>query len=527
MEEWRHRVRTLVVRSSQAAWVRNLLRQACRLGTWFVGRRLASIPGVDSVYVRHSHPASLTFAPGQSDLDLTLVLNDEAAQDPALVRACADQISRLNRVFYFVWPPDARFAAWRELTQMEALPGAAEILNTTARWIRIGGQELRRASNLSALATNHIALHPEFNAWWMNVMQTHVLTPQTKFVEANMRLCFRAAMKNQLYLQAARGRVDLASEAYLPDSKAASLFADDVEMASILAQVKSRDFWAQDSHAEKATILQRSIAGAADFYRQLPLPATTSWLAPTGESAAALMEAHRSELRNRFEQAASLRSIVESVIIYRTPHWSPCEYQIDLILNNEVSPAAFREAVQVIKTSFGGRTFGIGGTHAQLTLIPRSAYEHPSFFLGTPFPFLHEHVATFAKTLTGAPPRIPAPPSRSERLQWCARYYLFHRFTLLRRPAYVSKDCNFCQLAAVRLFLECGTAWTDAVQVRSEYLARFAKNSEDGETLDALLRGAREIRSQDPHTSFAISLRIQAQEYDAIESLLHRYGALP
>ena len=80
-----------------------------------------------------------------------------------------------------------------------------------------------------------------------------------------------------------------------------------------------------------------------------------------------LPEAHRAELRERIEREGSLRSIAESIIIYPTPHWTPVEYQIDLILRDEVAAADFEDAVLAIKRSFRGRTFGILGTHAQMT----------------------------------------------------------------------------------------------------------------------------------------------------------------
>lgn len=525
-DERRHRVRTSVVRISQAAWPRTILRQLCLLGTWIVGRRLASIPGVESVYVRHSHPGSVTFAPGQSDLDLTLVLNDADGRDPSVVCTCTERIDSLNRLFYFVWPQDARFVTRRELAQMETAPGATEILNAPKQWIRIGGREVRRADLPSAPQTDSIALHPEFDAWWLNVLQTHVLTPQTTFAEQNMRLCFRVAMKNQFQLQAARRRVDLATEAYLPDSKAATLFADDTEMADILANIKRRDFRALEGDEEKSEILRHCIAGATDFYRELPVPPGMAWVAPTVDKPAAVAEAHRSELQQRFEQEGSLRAIADTIIIYPTPHWSPREYQIDVILREDFSPAEFRDAVRAIKTSFGGRTFGIGGTHAQITLVPRNAFEHPWFFLGTPFPFLHEHVAAFAETLMGSPPRIPAPPSRAERLCWLTRHYLFHRFTLGRRVNYFSKDCNSCQLASVHLFLERGTILTDAAEVHREYLELFGKDSEDAETLGFLLGIGGKTPDEEGKAPFAAALRIQARQYDAIEALLRRDGAL-
>ena len=523
MGKWRRRIRSGIIRSSRIPWIRTLYRKACQLATWMVGRQLASLPGVVAVFVRHSHPRSVTFAPGQSDLDLTLVLDDSAAQDAALMRACTDRVDALSRVFCFVWPQDARFVTRRELAQIEAWPGAAEILSAPSGWIRIGGREVRREGQPSVIEGNRIALHPEFNAWWLNVLQTHVLTPQTSLAEGHMRLCYRVAMKSQLHLQVARGRVNPSTEAYLPDSEASSLFAEDATMSELLGDLERNGFWARDGEEQKATILHRSLAQAAEFYRDLPVRADAAWVTLAAGRSAALAEAHRAELRDRLDREEAIRSIAGSIIVYPTPHWAPCEYQIDLILHDDVPRAAFGDAVRAIRRTFGGRTFGIGGTHAQITLVPRRAFEHPWYFLGTPFPFLHEHVATFAETLFGSTPRIPAPPPSTMRLQWCAQYYLFHRFTLRYRPRYVSKDCNFCQLAAIRLFLDRGAVLTDAAQVRRAYLDAFVKRSEESKALDFLMRGDRE-RCND--VSLAAALELQAREYDSVEALLRRNGSL-
>lgn len=301
------------------------------------------------------------------------------------------------------------------------------------------------------------------------------------------------------------------------------MFAEDAEMAGLLGDLERKGFWAHNGEELKAKILHCSLARAAEFYRDLPVPPDAAWVAPAAGRSAALTEAHRSELRDRLDGEEALRSIAGTILVYPTPHWASCEYQIDLLLHDDVPPAAFGDAVRAIKRSFGGRTFGIGGTHAQLTLVPRSAFEHPWYFLGTPFPFLHEHVATFAETLFGSPPRIPAPPPSAERLRWCARYYLFHRFTLRYRPRYVSKDCNFCQLAAIRLFLEHGAVLTDAAQVRRAYLDAFVKRSEERQALDFLLRGDGGCPDE---ITFAAALQLQSREYDSVEALLHRDGVL-
>jgi len=436
-------------------------------------------------------------------------------------RQCTDRVDALNRVFFFVWPQDARFVARRELAQLEAWPGAAEILNVPSEWIRIGGREVRRAGQLPAIERSRIPLHPEFNAWWLNVLQTHVLTPSS-LAEGHMRLCCRVAMKSQLHLQVSRGRMAPPAQAYLSDSEAASLFAQDEAMGELLGDLERNGFWVQDGEKIKAQILHCSLTLAAEFYRELPVPSDAAWGTLAAGRSATLAEAHRSELRERLDKVRALRSIAQSIIIYPTPHWAACEYQIDVLMHDDVSPAAFGDAVQAIRRSFGGRTFGIAGTHAQLTFVPQSAFEHPWYFLGTPFPFLHDHVANFAETLFGSTPRIPVPPSSGERLRWCAKYYLFHRFTLRYRLRYVSKDCNFCQLAAIRLFLEHGTVLTDTAQIRRAYLDAFVKSREEGQALDFLLCGDGEHSGE---ISFAAALQFQSREYDLVEALLRREGA--
>src|SRR5260370_6930843 len=130
MRGWRRWIRSGIIRSSRVPWLRTLYRKACQLGTWIVGRQLARLPGVEAVYVRHSHPRSVTFAPGQSDLDLTVVLDDGAAQDSALVRACTDRIDALSGVFWFFFPQDARVVTRRALWHMQPPVRAPKILTS-------------------------------------------------------------------------------------------------------------------------------------------------------------------------------------------------------------------------------------------------------------------------------------------------------------------------------------------------------------------------------------------------------------
>ena len=91
---------------------------------------------------------------------------------------------------------------------MEARPGAAEILSEPCRWSRIGGREMRRSGQHHVIQSERVPLHPEFNGWSLNVMQTHVMTPRTSLTEDSLRLYFRVAMKSQLNLQVGRGCIE-------------------------------------------------------------------------------------------------------------------------------------------------------------------------------------------------------------------------------------------------------------------------------------------------------------------------------
>jgi hypothetical protein len=511
---WARRLRRGIVFGARVPPIRFLLRGVCRLLTWEVGRQLAMLDGVEAVYTRHSHPASATFAPGLSDIDVTLVMSDSAAKDASTVRNCISRVDAVARLVPFVWTQDARFVSRNELAQIEEHPGAAEILYVPAGWVRIGGREVRQAASASSIDRKRIPMHPEFNAWWFNVMQTHVLTPRPG-KDFNARFCFRVAMKNQLHLQVARGRWAPGVEGYLPDSDAKFLFSDDPETASLLEQPALE--------AGEATILYRLLASASAFYRELPFPPEPASATPPPRSNV-IGEAHRLKLREIFDHEDALRSIAASIIVYPTPHWMRREYQIDVIMHDDIAPDAFSEAVRAIKGTFGGRTFGIGDTDAQITFVPRSAFEHPWFYLGTPFPFLHEHVAAYAEPLFGDPPRLPAPPPKAERLRWSAQYYLFHRFTMHYRPAYVSKDCNFCQLVALRMFLERGEVLTDAAEIYSRYRNEVGPRSEDLTALNVLM--GRVCPPLDD-ASFAAALNLQSHEYDCVAALLRRAGLHP
>ena len=108
MAQWRRWFRSGVIRSARSPLLRGLYRKLCQLITWIVGLRLAAIPGVVAVYTRHSHPRFITFAPGQSDLDLTSCSTKIArGTPPSCVPALTKSISEP-----LVFPRLAQDARW-------------------------------------------------------------------------------------------------------------------------------------------------------------------------------------------------------------------------------------------------------------------------------------------------------------------------------------------------------------------------------------------------------------------------------
>ena len=99
-------------------------------------------------------------------------------------------------------------------------------------------------------------------------------------------------------------------------------------------------------------------------------------------------------------------------------------------------------------------------------------------------------------------------------IRWCAQYFLFHRFTLHYRPRYASKECNFCQLAALHFFLEHDMVFTMPRKSGDAYKDAFMKRDEDRKALHFLMRGNDGLAGDLP---FAAALGLVSREYDSIE----------
>ena len=497
------------------------LRLVCCCITWFVGQRLAHLPGVIGVFLRHSHPASPTFVPGHSDLDLTIVFADAAADDPRQVSTCARRLEQLNRRFFFLCPQDARFTARSELTCYSALPGSIEILNQPAAWTRIGGAEVRHTP-VQPLPPERLPWHPEFNRWWAHVLQTHLLMPQQGVEERFLRMFYRVALKCQLHLQAARDGVTPYMLGYVQDVLPPEAFREAPELLELLLRLREQHFWTDEPEALKARIFLSILHNVRDFYRDQPqCPKTeqddTSLRHLTDEVP---IEAHYAELQQRIEAQPTLTAILEAVLVYPSPHWYPYEYQVDCILRDDLAVEELVAAVRTLRQAFQGRTFGVQGTHAQLTLIPRSVFSHPLYFVGMPYPFLCEHIRAYGTQIFGTPIAVPRSIlNRSELLTWGRMYLYYHMFSLRRRPTYVAKDCNFYQLASLRLFLETGEIMTDARQIRQAYCEMYGAGPLEQTVIDFFLNRS---TSQPSGHLYAAAFTFLTTQYEQVEAFLQR-----
>ena len=515
---WRRRARWSVIRTSHLPVLGTLYRKACQLGTWGVGRALARMPGVESVFVMHSHPSSPSFVPGHSDLDLTILFRDEAAEDPFRIRECSRVIERLSRLFSFVWPQDVRFTSRGELIRYLTSLGPPELLRQPGDWRLIAGKEIRdRAGRY--IPADRITWHPEFNIWWVNLLQSQMFAPENGLDTSFLRTFYRGALKSQLHLQDAMKVLVCRPAGYIEDGQPMGRFVGDPDLSGVLADLKGRNFWAREPDRLRSRILMAILLNVGEFYSTCKAyPQNVHDRSIVSRSAEEPHRSHYEELERRIRGESELLSVLEAAMAYPIPHWHPYEYQVDFVLRDDLSREDFAGAIDSLRRGFGGRTFALGATHVQLTVVLKSIYQHPLYFLGSPFPFLREHIQEFGTLIYGSPlETIRGTFSRADLTEWCRLYFPFHMFTFRRRPEYVSKDCNFYQLASLRLFLEDGEIVTDAPQIRQAYLDRFMKKDSDRAVLDHFLYRGTNERSPD---LYAEAFTFLSRQYQQVESLL-------
>lgn len=488
---WRRRARWAVIRTSRLPVLGVLYRRACQLGTWGVGRKLAQMPGVESVFVVHSHPSSTSFVPGHSDLDLTIVFHDEAAEDPFRIRECSMAIERLGRLLPFVWPQDVRFVSRSELNRYLSFLGPPQLLHQPGDWLLIAGEEVRDEGG-RYVPPDRIPWHPEFNSWWANLLQSQIFAPTDGGDARFLRTFYRGALKSQFHLRDAMGMLVQRPSRYIEDGQPMGEFVGDPDLSAILADLKERNFWARDPDQLQSRILLAILLNVEEFYNTCKAhPQNVHDRSIVSRSTEEPHRSHYEELERKIRGQTELTSVLEAAVAYPFPHWHPYEYQVDLILREGLSREDFASAIRSLRRGFGGRTFAVGETQARLTVVLKSIYQHPLYFLGSPFPFLREHIQEYGALIYGSPlETIRGTFSRADLTEWCRLFFPFHMFTFRRRPEHASSEINVYQLASLRLFLETGEILTDAPRIHRAYLERFVTDDRDRAVLSHCLHRA-------------------------------------
>jgi hypothetical protein len=537
---WRRRARWALLRSQRRRTVAAACRAACTSASRRLGRRLAGLPGVEGVFVRHTAPSSPAFVVGHSDLDLTVLLDAASVEDPRRVAACTAAVSEAaGGPYFFVQPQDLRFSSRAELERLRRrLPAPPELLYRVDDWAPLAGGRPRLPGPADARESDTIR-HPEFNKWWDTMLQLQVLDDAPDLERGYARSLFRCALKSHLILETGAGRPP-DPRVLLRDDLARADFRANPELGAILRRLALDGFWTRQPRRIAVRVLHLSLRAAAAFYRARPAPSGDAFgggaprraAAAADESAA--LSVHRAvtgELRERVARAAPRLPGLRSAAAFPLPHCAPPAYRLELVLEDDLDPRDLVRVVDGVRQGLGGRAFDAAGAGVEVALLPETVHAHPLYRSASASPFLVEHVRARAVSVFGpaeesAGADLPAAGARgaaaprtsrdvAPAVEWFRTWLPFHAFNLRRRPGQASRVLNFTQLASARLFLEAGEVATDAGRVRRLYLERFGSGDPRREALERLLRSFGGGGAEVPGEFARLS-----EEYDRLEALV-------
>jgi hypothetical protein len=509
-----------MLRSQRIPLVADIYRSISQFVMWRVGRRVGAVPGVAAIYSRHTHPRSRTFVAGHSDLDLTVVLEDEAADDAGCIQRCSAVLKQMGRRYLFVKPEDARFMSQGELCRLSTdFCSSFELPYRPEGWLLIAGRDVRPRSR--PLPTRFLVMHPEFNKWWENIIQAQFFRPTIELRNGFMRSLYRSVVKNQVHLETARGLHPEEPEGFVSDELSNLAFKESPALLKILSELKRDGLWSNRPEEVAHEILFEVLRGTERFFLDLPGSASS-------QRACSIRKRNRTEpdthffdaLVKRISENQQITSVLESAVVYSFPQAHPYTYRLDLVLHEGLSEEQLATACQTMKNSWGQKNFDVAGFPVEFNLIPAGIYRSPLFFLGMPYVFLLEHIREFGQVVYGSSEIcLPSPWSRDDLLQWCRMFMPYHMMTFRRRLEYGSPVLNFCQLASLQIFIERDRRLTDAVEVRRVYMEEFM-NGSDEDVVDYLFRYPYERSNPalyDRATSYV------AQTYAMLESQLKRH----
>lgn len=504
-----------MVRSQKNVHLHRLIRRGSGVAARHMAERIVAMPGVVAVYARHTHPRSSSFVLGQSDLDLTVALSDTADREPDKIAAVSGALERLGRCHFYIEPQDARFATATELRNTEIRYGARyEILYQPESWTLLAGTEVREARG--AFPDWEITWHPEFNRFWQHILQNELFNPKTGREGDNLRALYRGALKQQLQFLAANH----SGAPRLGESKEEDIvevaFDAAPELRDALAHIQRAGFWLEDARSWRERVHLEVLRLSEAFFRSYDRhPKDVEQEGPPDSGSHA--DAYQA-LRSRLDSAPQLLAMLEAVLVFPVSHGHPYFYQIEILIPTDVTHETFRRTVRAIQQEFRRREFSLGKHGFSLAVSLSGTLRHPLSLLGSPFPFLREHIQRYGQCVWGErPDALRGSWGNEIRRAWCGTFLPFFLLNLKRRVEHSARTLNFCQLASVRLFLDTGQVETDAMVVRTRHQERFGDESPVDSVWDYLLRDKPGRQDRDLYGAATLAL---SRECDCVGALL-------
>ena len=474
------------------------------------------LPGVEAVYLRHTHPRSSSFVPGHSDLDLTVVLSDSAVKSPEKVETVIRFLERRRLLYYYLSPDDARITTPGELARITGKWPPVELLVGTEDWTLLAGRDVRPTESINLSATQ-IPWHPTFNKWWDHILQDYLLLSMPGRENQYHRFFYRGAIKQTAYFMIAQGLSPPRHKSFTDQGLSQWVLDNHPGLQAILTGLEQRGFW-EGGQADIRELIFHEVLGIAEcFYSGFP---TCSQVDKINNLTLAPIELHAGAydaLASKFDALPDLKSRLADILVYPTPYCHPYFYQADLLLPEGISTAELTALAGIIRQEFGGREFESNGHHFSITLIPIRIYQVPLVFRGSPFPFLADHIKRYGRLLFGSGSLAMAAVDRQELIDWCRIFLPFFIANLNRRVEHSARTLNFCHIAAVRLFLETGEIVTDPPALKACHKKVFGQESPPSKIWDYLLR---DKPGRDDHSLYLSATSHLTLELEKVEQLL-------
>lgn len=517
-EKVRNWIRWVIIRTQSKPVLKYLFRWGCQIGVRRITSLLLKLSDVEAIYSRHTQPDYPSFVPGHSDLDVTIILSEEAASNPNRIEILTKEVEARSRLHFYLNPQDVRFTSRKELGRfIRNFPSHYELLYRPDDWVLLGGEEARSEKALE-FSPDKIPWHPEFNKWWQHILQEYLMTGKPGLEDHYLRVFYRSALRQQLQFLAALGKEVAKPFGHVTDDLIETAFHEDPEMLGLLSDLKKKAFWIKDAQDIKERIFLGVLKSTTEFFKTYPyrpkLSPEASHLQEDWKCHGHAYEA----LETWLGQHVRLTAFLRGVLVYPAPHHHPYFYHVDLVIPKRLPIDKFSEMIRTVKQANRGREFHRDGHGYSITFVPESLLNWPLFFLGSPFPFLKEHIRRYGRCLLNLEvPALKQAWSRERLVSWCRIFLPYYIFNIARRVDHSSRSINFCQLASVRLFLETGEIETDPLDIKNCYSEVFKGECPEDTLWDYMMQDKPGRKDQKNYHAATIYL---LKECERVERLL-------